>query len=230
MDALNGTSFPLIAAGSASLAGDIWRSWDGGYTWEKVGFSNQIVSDISYGNSRYVMVGVTGYPLFSTNYGDSWSFSTDTNICNCHGACCYAGEDIAFGLSIFVVARNGQAYPVNGLLTTGDGVTWTNRIALAGLPLSTIAFGNDTFVVAGRSGIYRSEISAPILTARLLSSSNAVDLLISGEFGRSYRLQTSTNFSSWDDVMSFTNQGPPYEFVDPIQPNFSARFYRVFSP
>jgi hypothetical protein len=219
----------LVAAGGSQLADDIWFSWDDGQGWEKVGFANQIVKSTAFGNQRFIMIGINGFPLVSTNFGGSWSFSVDTNICQCYLACCYTGDDIVFGPSSFVVARDGQAYGVTGLLTTVDGIHWTNRQTVSNLSLSTISYGAGYFVGGGRSGIYRAEMP-PVLSAYALSSSNAIDLTISGESGVSYRLQASSNFSLWTDIWFFTNHGPPNHFMDPIEPNTPARFYRVFSP
>jgi hypothetical protein len=225
VSALTAAGVIIAAGGISCCAYDIWRSYDGIY-WDKVGFSNQIISGIAYGNNRFVMVGVNGFPLVSTNGGDSWSSSVDTNICTCYLACCYTGQDIAFGNSTFVVPRG---YVKSGLLTTVDGVSWTNRPALAGLSINTIAFGNGHFVAAGESGIYRAELP-PRIAAALATGSNALHLTVTTESGRSYRLQSSSNFTLWTDAVSFTGYSIPSEFYQPIDTNRPALFYRVFAP
>ena len=234
MDAVFGSpgAFAFVAAGAPQIADQIWQTPDGGNTWTNRGLADQIVNGIGYANGRIVMIGWEGRPIISTNNGDSWFFSDDTNVCTAplHAGNCDFGKDITYGASSFVVVRSYIARFTNrGLLTSGDGVTWTNRSGLAGLEIDTIAFGNGTFVAAGPPGIYRAEVVAPVLTAQRVTGSNAVHLTMSGEVGR-YRLQSSTNFLSWAEVVSFTNTGPPYEFVDPIDTNMTARFYRVVSP
>ena len=232
MDAVFGSPGALVAAGSPSIADEIWQSRDGGYTWTNKGLADQVVNGIGYGNGRIAMIGWEGRPIISTNYGDSWFFSDDTNVCPAplHAGNCDFGKDITYGASTFVVVRSYIAKFTNrGLLTSSDSVTWTNRAGLAGLEIDTIAFGNGTFVAAGPPGIYRAEVVAPVLTAQLVTGSNAIHLTISGEVGR-YRLQSSTNLLSWAEVLSFTNSGPPNEFVEPIDTSLAARFYRVVSP
>jgi hypothetical protein len=221
-------TFALVAAGAPQIADQIWRSSDGGNTWTNKGYADQIVNAIGYANGRIVMIGWEGRPIISTNSGDSWFFSNDTNNCGAGG--CNFGKDITYGLSSFVVVRSYIASFINkGLVTSSDGVTWTDRSGLTGLEIDTIAFGNGTFVAAGPPGIYRAEVVAPVLTAQRVTGSNAIHLTISGEVGP-YRLQSSTNFLSWAEVLAFTNTGPPYEFVDPIDTNVTGRFYRVVSP
>jgi hypothetical protein len=226
MDAVFGPpdAVVFVAAGSSNIYGvdEIWQSQDGGYTWTNKGYAEEIVNGIGSDHGRIVMIGWEGRPIISTNNGDSWFSSNDTNVC---GLGCNFGKDITYGASTFLVVRSYYG----GLLTSSDGVTWTSRSGLAGLVIDTIAFGNGTFVAAGPPGIYRAEIVAPVLTAQRVTGSNAIHLTMSGEVGR-YRLQSSTNFLSWAEVVSFTNTGPPYDFVEPVDTNMNARFYRVVSP
>jgi hypothetical protein len=232
MDAVFATSDTFVAAGTPSIADEIWQSRDGGYTWTNRGLADQIVNGVGYANSRIVMIGWEGRPIISTNNGDNWFFSDDTNVCRAplHAGNCDFGKDITYGASSFVVVRSFIGSLANrGLLTSSDGLIWTNRLGLTGLEIDTIAFGNGTFVAAGPPGIYRAEVVAPVLTAQRLTGSNAIHLTISGEVGR-YRLQSSTNFSSWAEVVSFTNTGPPYDFVEPVDTKITAQFYRVVSP
>ena len=229
MDAVFGTPDVFVAAGSSSIADEIWQSRDGGYTWTNRGYADQIVNGIGSANGRIVMIGWEGPPIISTNNGDSWFSSNDTNVCGTQPGCSF-GKDITYGASSFVVVRSYIARFTNkGLLTSSDGGTWTNRSGLAGLEIDTIAFGNGTFVAAGPPRIYRAEVVPPVLTAQRVTGSNAIHLTMAGEVGR-YRLQSSTNFSSWAEVVSFTNTGPPYDFVEPVDTNITAQFYRVVSP
>ena len=175
------------------------------------------------------MIGWESRPVISTDSGDSWFSSNDTNVCPPQGGCDF-GKDLTFGPSTFVVVRSYIGLLANkGLVTSGDGATWTNRSGLTGLAIETIAFGNGTFVAAGSTGIYRAEVAPPVLLAERMAASNAIRLTISSELGR-YRLQSSSNFSSWGDVLSFTNKGPPNEFVEAIDGSLDTSFYRVVSP
>jgi hypothetical protein len=169
------------------------------------------------------------HPVISTNNGDSWFSSNDTNVWP-EGSNCDFGTDLTFGPSAFVIVRSYiGSFEDKGLVTSGDGATWTNRSGLTGLQIQTIAFGNGTFVAAGPTGIYRAEVAPPVLLAERMAASSAIRRTIWSELGR-YRLQSSSNFLSRGDVLSFTNKRPPYQFVEAIVGNLGARFYRVVSP
>ncbi len=224
--AANGT---FIASAGLQFAHDIWRS-SSGSSWKNVGFSDQVVGGIAYGNSRFLLVGWEGYPHASTNQGTSW-FAVglgNTNICNTTQGLCMAGGDIAFGNGTFVIARS---FLRHGLLTTIDCESWTRRSVFSGMNMSSVAFGNGSFVAVGPDGIYQSEpVATPVLSVSQAAVSDTIQLLISGEVGRSYRLQTSTLSSTWADRWLFTNTTGSVTFVDPITPESSQLFYRVVSP
>jgi hypothetical protein len=231
MDAVCAAPSPLIAAGGTQFADDIWRSWDGGNSWEKVGFSDQVVNGITYAysNNRFAMIGYEGRPIISTNNGDSWFFSYDTNVCPT-GPNCSVGHDIAWTSSTLVVVRG---WVPQGPLSSNDGVNWTNH-PVFGLTtngvggIDTVAFGNGQFVAAGQSGIYRAEIPPKISSS--LTSSNSIHLVITSQPGRSYWLQSSSNLTSWTNVTSFSGSSVPSEFYLPLNTNLPALVYRVFEP
>src|SRR5262249_13986715 len=80
-------------------------------------------------------------------------------------------------------------------------------------------------------GIYQSELVAtPVITMTPRLASNAVDLVISGEIGRAYRVQTSPDLVHWSDHFSYTNTGTSYEYVDQMSLGAPQVFYRVVSP
>ncbi|MDB6108988.1 MAG: hypothetical protein JWR69_738 [Pedosphaera sp.] len=221
----------LITAGGTQFGWDILRSFDG-LNWQYVGFSDQVATGIVYGNKTFTLVGWEGWPRVTTNsLATNWVSVVDTNnvvVLPPGGLPIMVGSDICFGNGTFLVARS---YLTNGILTTTNGFAWKKRPALAGVSMESFAFGKGTFVGVGRSGTYQSDPVAPaVMVASRNSASNAMDLLISGEVGRAYRLQTSATLSAWSDSLSFTNTLPTMEFLDPVDPNAAQLFYRVVSP
>jgi hypothetical protein len=103
--------------------------------------------------------------------------------------------------------------------------------------VSDIAFGNGTYVAVGGSApsggmIFQSESQTPgQLSARLLPGAG-LEVKITGEVGRSYRLQAAPGLSGqqWTDVFSFTLLSPATGFVDSASVLLPQRFYRLQSP
>ena len=60
---------------------------------------------------------------------------------------------------------------------------------------------------------------------QLASGRNGFQLQVNGLVGKSYILQTTTNFTTWDSLQ--TNSPGEYNFTDPAAANFPSRFYRV---
>ncbi|HEY9174337.1 MAG TPA: hypothetical protein VI136_18800 [Verrucomicrobiae bacterium] len=222
-----GTAF-IVATGPC-CAYDIWRISASFTSWTKVGFSEQVVAGLVNSGDRLLLVGWGGWPMSSTNLGTSWFAVGDTNVCSpSPGQFCMAGGDVAYGNATFVIARS---WIRDGLLTTTDCSTWKMRPALKGFSVNSVAFGNGTFVAVGEEGIFQSEaVAAPILSASRVAESNALQLVISGEVGRSYRLQTSALSTAWSDRWVYTNNSGSVVFIDPITPEASRLFYRVVSP
>jgi hypothetical protein len=218
----------FIATGGLEFADDVWKS-STGTSWTYVTNSDQVVGGIAYGNGTYIMVGWEGFPFVSTNLGNSWFWTSRSNLSVAYnGSLPMVGNDITFGNGTFLAA---SGFMKNGLLTTTNGVTWKRRSAMTNLDIDSAAFGKSTFVGVGPDGIYQSEpVATPVITPLSLSSSNGVDLVISGEIGRAYRLQTTTDFITWSDRWSFTNTSPSIEFTEPANTNLQNLFYRVVSP
>jgi hypothetical protein len=222
----------FFAAGNDNIVSDIWKS-SGGTTWQNVRNAGHSIQGIAYGNGRLISIGIEGNALISTNFPSfqTW-FSSPyyTNQCF-FDSCPLQGSGIAFGNSTFVALHWTSSFSSDpGLIVTTNGLTWSNRSALLTKNLSSITFGNDTFVAAGANGIYQSEpISTPGLSLSKNSSSNAINISVSGKVGRAYRLQTSINISNWFDRLIFTNTSASMEFIEPIT-NSSGLFYRAVTP
>ena len=58
-------------------------------------------------------------------------------------------------------------------------------------------------------------------------STEALQLLVSGEFGARYHVEASTDLANWTTLATLTNSLGVVQFDDPLAPNFPQRFYRV---
>jgi len=73
--------------------------------------------------------------------------------------------------------------------------------------------------------------SGPVSTLRLTNLSGGATLVLDGEIGRSYRLQSSQDLSqsNWTDVVTVTNTAEATQVFDP-SPIAQQRFYRAVLP
>lgn len=191
---------------------------------------------VAYGNKMFVAVG--GYsPVASGGFkatspdGYAWtgphSFA-DQNALNYYS--------VAFGNGTFVTV-GGVYYPkvtgTNRLIeTSADAASWTTRLSDTNGALYSVTYGNGSFVAVGQNGGIVQ--SAPIfsLAVKPQISSKSVELDLTGEIGRAYHIQTSTNplGTSWTDLAIVTNTSETSVFLDTQASNRPAAFYRAVSP
>jgi len=103
------------------------------WTWRSPLPQGNELTDVAYGNGRYVAVGVEGTVIVSIN-GRDWSVRTAE-----YGSF----TSIAFGEGLFVAVADGFLY------TSTDGITWTNRALPASAHILGLAFGAGRFVGVG---------------------------------------------------------------------------------
>jgi hypothetical protein len=221
---------PIIFAQGTFIAAsavpfDFWRSVNG-RTWTYSGYSDQYPEGMAYGNGEIILVGEESRPYVSTNLGVTWFPTPDTvsfpDFSN-------VGTDLSFGNGLFVAARGqlGVNLPI-----TSDGISW--QMPPIPVVLTSVAYGNGTFVgvVSGGSyplGIYQTDTAIPArLTATTVS--NAIQLSLSGEFGRTYRIQTSSNLVNWADWTNVNASLAPIVISDQVLGNRKQLFYRAVTP
>jgi hypothetical protein len=223
----------FFAAGGGSFDDSIWHSADG-TNWTYACYANQYAGNFVYGNGRLGFIGNEGCPLISSNFGNSWSTASDPNICpQCLH--CYMGRDAAFGNSTFVTIGADETSSLKGPLTSTDLSQWQRRTALDNKNLQSIAYGKRSFVAVGADGIYQSgrestPASAPSVMIQKIQGTNTLLIHSSGEVGRGYRLQFSSNLTTWTDAQRFTNTLPTMELLEWPNPNCPAGYYRVVTP
>ena len=136
-----------------------------------------------------------------------------------------------FAQGLFV----GVGGPFSGgsqkIVTSSDGSNWKLRTVSVtnSASLRAVTYGNGYFIAAGDKGIILQ--SGPVLTLRLMDLTGGATLVLDGQIGRSYRLQSSQDLSqsNWTNVGTVTNTAVATQAFDP-SPMAQKRFYRAVSP
>ena len=110
---------------------DLWR-------WRNPLPQGNRLKSVAWGNGRWVAVGNAGSIVTSTN-GETWVTAT-----NCSGGL----RDVAAGPGGFVA----PASSTKRLLTSPDGLAWTEVNTHHGLELEAVAFGKVQYFVVGEGG------------------------------------------------------------------------------
>src|SRR6185503_19042147 len=116
-----------------------------------------------------------------------------------------------------------------------DGLVWTARTFPTPVAINGLTYAQSRFHAVGSAGtVVRSgSYAEACLQVTGPPGTNGLELRISGEIGRPYRLQASleADGTNWQDLLLFTNPIDPDTVVtDPRASRFSRRFYRVVSP
>jgi len=147
--------------------------------------------------------------------------------------------DVAYGNGRFVAVGLFLTFPPPAgpeyLFESRDGLEWTARTFPTPVAVYGLTYAQSHFYAVGsaetvlRSGSFAKaclQLAGP-------PGTNGLELRISGEIGRPYRLQASpeADGTNWQDLLLFTNPIDPDTVVtDPRANRFSRRFYRVVSP
>jgi hypothetical protein len=181
--------------------------------------------DLTYGNGTFVAVGVA----FFSNRGiiktspDGITWTNRFEI----GSTYLLGITYQHGTFVAVGGGCGAAE----IVTSIDGATWRNRFLVAGDSLYGIGFGADTFVAVGSGGfIWQSgNVGVPFLQGRSRVG-EGFELTMTGEIGRNYRLQASSNFLDWQDLINLSPTQATTRLLDTTATKTPQRFYRAVPP
>ena len=231
-----GTTKPLLAfasgnglisavGGGNSSPGAATMSHDG-ITWSNQGLG-VILYGVAFGSGVFVAMDARGVAYTSTdaaNWRERWPP--------------IANGDYLFGITYaqdtFVAVGGPYSSGSQRIATSPDGTNWVLRPVSTQLSpvLRAVAYGNGYFIAVGEKGLILQ--SGPIARLRGASavSADGFGLSLTGESGRSYRIQAATNpaGTNWVDVISFTNPTETIQFLDTAATNLPRRFYRAVSP
>jgi hypothetical protein len=148
-----------------------------------------------YGNNLYVVAGVSGNLLTST---DAVTWTTRTS-----GFGTSTINILTYGNGIYVAGGSG------GTLTTStDAVTWTTRTSgFASNVIYALTYGNGIYVAGGSGGALTTSTDAITWTARTSGTTNGINdiLFANGIFllgGQSGVIRSSTDGITWTDRFS----------------------------
>jgi hypothetical protein len=202
----------FLAAGSALLKSTNGINWE---ALPRVGSS--IFTAVAFGNGRFVAVGWNGAYLTT---------SDGVNILSGTVGADHFFKSIAFGADRFVA---GTAQGV--IKSTADGIRWKDHASPINGELNAAAYGDGQFAFAGNKGILLQ--SGPAFSLRnTLNPGSGATLTLTGQKGRTYRIQTSDSpvNTNWADLVTFTNNAESMQFLDATATNRTAHFYRAVSP
>ena len=190
---------------------------------------------VAFGRDKFVAAGgsapvARGGSITISADGLTWGpKNSGIALENLYGVSWGNGSFVAVGGSGGFV---GSAYTNRIILTSSDASSWATRIADTNNSLAGVAYGNGSFVAVGYGGTVLQ--SGPIFTLAATSQSmgGGFELVLTGEVGRSYRIQASANLadSNWTDLINFTNTDETMEFLDFQATNYTWRYYRAVSP
>ena len=169
---------------------------------------------VAAGPNRFVAVGNDGTILTSTN-GFAWTPAAPSGCLANIRAVTYANGN-------YVAVGNAGV-----ILSSTDGIFWKARNPVSAQNLHSVDFGKGAFVAVGNANtIIRSGI-VPAIYARHRADTETVQLVINGESGVPFCLQSSGDLRTWIDLRTWTNSTIPSFFEDPRAGNWAWRFYRL---
>jgi hypothetical protein len=120
--------------------------------------------------------------------------------------------------------------PSGASINPGSGIlTWRPAIAQAGTNLLSVQVsdnGTPSLSATQSFSVIVNRPSQPGLTSPALSNGQFT-LLISGDTGPDYTVQSSTNLVDWLPIFSTNSPALPFQFLDSNASNYRQRFYRV---
>jgi hypothetical protein len=116
--------------------------------------------------------------------------------------------------------------PGGFVFSSPDARAWVPRPSGTTLGLNGVAYGAGTFVAVGANGLILQSgpvtTSRPLLSQARFNSQNQLVILLDGESGRNYVVQSSEDLVHWVDWMTAT----PGQTLA-ISPAHGAQFYRA---
>ncbi|MES2467613.1 MAG: hypothetical protein V4675_09960 [Verrucomicrobiota bacterium] len=147
----------------------------------------------------------------STDGGATWPLNTAQNA------------PLLYGGGYFLRLSFGQP------LTSVDGITWTERESGTTDDLSSVAFGNNTFVAVGYGGRITTSSAvtpSPALAVPALTVVPSVTIKWASQSGRWYEVETSPNMTTWTKTEDLI-PGSGQEMTRSFDQTGAQKFFRV---
>jgi uncharacterized repeat protein (TIGR02543 family) len=189
---------------------------------------SRMLRSVAYGNNTFVAVGFQGTLI---PFGNSFPSlitvqpSSTTKI---------EGEDVTFN-----VAASGAGPFQFRWQYQGNSIVGETNTTLTLHNISTAQAGYYSVEVSSPSAAQQSQAAAltvnsrpvrPIVSGALLPANAGFELNISGEAGRNYRVQWSTNLTLWIELATVFSTNATTYLRDNASSDLSQRFYRIVTP
>ena len=197
-----------------------------GITWNDHKGTFDSVNRVTYGDGMFVAVGGAFFPdrgiIQTSPDGITWNNQFEIGSSDL--------DKITYQNGTFVIVGGGSFGPAT-IVTSTDGITWSNRFISRVVGLYGIGFGADTFLAVGYGGLIlqSGDVGVPFLEGQNRIG-EGFELTMTGEIGRNYRVQASTNFSAWMDLLHVTPTQAVTKIIDSTATNIAQRVYRAVSP
>jgi hypothetical protein len=174
--------------------------------------TTEALNTLAFGKGRYVVGGyfVTGYSMDGTN----WTMQPAP----------MQVYDIQFMDGWFVAVGNNY-----GLLVSRDGARWESLADpnFNSFALNALAHGNGVVVAGGYLSLYRSKLSDSEAFRQRLRLLSPAQLEFYGASGYEYRIEESTNLTSWTPLAGWISETNQYLLWEAGSLQNAAKFWRA---
>lgn len=204
--------------------------------WSEVSGQGRIRrSDLNGGNVITLIPNVFVYDLQVTS---NYLYFADINYPS--GALKRANLD-GTGITNLVTGAFGGVDLINGLCVTTNYIYWSEYNTFTGGGIRRASLGGtgrvDLYNALPGSGIrgvvLLPEVAAPTPPPVFTSATKSLGgfaFTLQTEIGRTYRIETSSNFTNWTEITNFTSAATSISFTNPIPPGATNLFYRARTP
>jgi hypothetical protein len=199
----------FVAVGFKDRYGSISTSRDG-ITWTNQRH-NDALFGVTFEQGVFIAVGLSGTILTSSD-GINWS-----------------KEDSQFSIPLQAITYGPSGFLAVGyglFVTSVDGHTWKQHEFPAVGLLGGATYGSNSVVVVGGEGILQSAALAQLILLQPRVEENQLRFSIQGQ-GNAWEIQTSTNASSWTQLITQTNTECSIRLDEPPDAKDRMRFYRA---
>lgn len=145
------------------------------------------------------------------------------------------------GITNLVTGAFGGVDLINGLCVTTNYIYWSEYNTFTGGGIRRASLGGtgrvDLYNALPGSGIrgvvILPEVAAPAAPPVFISTTKSpvgFAYTLQTEIGRTYRIETTSNFTNWTEITNFTSAATSISFTNPILPGATNLFYRARTP
>jgi hypothetical protein len=173
------------------------------------------LAGIAFGDGLFVAVGTSG-AIVTSDDGELWTRRDLGTIGPLFG--------VGYGAGIYVAVGSG-------IVSSRDGTNWVMRPISTTSVLRSVAYGDWSFVAVGDGAtVLQSGSLVPRLTGKHAPEQGGFQVLAEGWVEAGSRLQATTAFGGWGDLLVSTNSQWGASFLDTVTTNHLQRFYRLALP